>query len=62
MIATFCFWRVGFSTMGAWQAAYLVGFGIFLVAVYLAFAGFLLRQIMKSRNGNRHGLNLEEST
>jgi hypothetical protein len=32
---------------GIQQAAYLVGFGLFIIAIYLAFTGLLLRKIMR---------------
>jgi hypothetical protein len=46
LVVTFYFWSVSFQMTGIQQAGYLLGFVIFIIAIYLAFTGFLLRKIM----------------
>jgi hypothetical protein len=40
-------WSVGFQMTGIQQAAYFAGFGLFVIASYLALTGFLLRSIIR---------------
>lgn len=45
---TFYLWSVGFQMTNVQQTLYSIGFGLLLIAVCLAFTGFLLRS-MKER-------------
>jgi len=45
LVITFIFLGVGFRMTDIQQMVYYAGFGLFIVAVYLAFTGFLLRSI-----------------
>jgi hypothetical protein len=47
LVVTSYLWSVGFQMTGIQQAAYLVGFALFVIAIYLAFTGLLLRNIMR---------------
>jgi len=42
---TFYFWSIGFQITNIQQTLYFIGFGLLVIAVYLAFSGFLLRSI-----------------
>ena len=42
---TFYFWSIGFQMTNIQQTLYFIGFGLFIISIYLAFTGFLLRNI-----------------
>ena len=44
---TFYLWNDVFKLNNLLQNLYLIGFGIFIIAIYLAYFGFLLRSINK---------------
>jgi hypothetical protein len=48
LVVTSYFWSVRFQMTGIQQVGYLLGFIFFIIAIYLAFTGFLLRKIMSS--------------
>ncbi|MBW2966589.1 hypothetical protein KY342_05785 [Candidatus Woesearchaeota archaeon] len=50
---TFYLWNDIFKLSSLLQGLYFIGFGIFLIVIYLAFFGFLLRSV------NKKNINLE---
>lgn len=42
---TFYLWSIGFQMTNIQQTLYFVGFGVFVITVYIAFTGILLRSI-----------------
>lgn len=48
LVINFYLWSVGFQMTNIQQIAYLVGFGLFVLAIFLFFIGLLLRGVMRS--------------
>ena len=42
---TFYLWSIGFQMTNIQQTLYFIGFGVFVITIYLAFTGMLLRSI-----------------
>jgi hypothetical protein len=45
LVITFYLWSIEFQMTNIQQTLYFVGFGLFVITIYLAFTGVLLRSI-----------------